>query len=169
MKSASEKFSKFVSTAKIDCIFFDGRINMTKTLLCKEGLVKSYQATINEEHYTVCSEPEGKYLFHFTLNETTDGKKSVEIIAGNIYKLLVGKGIDVTLLAVGCDLTTVSTGGLGGVIQFLEEKLHRKLNWLVCALHTNELPLRYVITLDGRTLSNIRWMGAIDKLLDSVT
>ena len=56
---------------------------MTKTLLCKEGSVKSYPATIKEVHYIVCSETEEKYLFHFALNETTDGKKRAEIIADN--------------------------------------------------------------------------------------
>ena len=74
-KSVCEKFSKLLSTAKIDCIFFDGRIHMTKTMLCKEDSVKSYPATIKEEHYTVCSEPEEIHLFHFTLNKTTHGKK----------------------------------------------------------------------------------------------
>ena len=80
------------------------------------------------------------------------------------------KDIYQTLLAVACDSTNVNTGGLGGVIHFEEKKIHRKLNWLVCALHTNQLPLRRLnTTLDERTLSNNRWMGPIGKLLDSVT
>ena len=170
MKSASEEYSEFVSTAKIDCLFFDGRIDMKYTMLCKEGSVKSYPTIIKEEHYTICSKPREKYLFHFTLNMTTDGKKCAESIADNLYKLLVERGIDQTLLAVGCDSTNVNTGGLGIAIHFLEEKIDRKLNCLVCTLHTNELPFqRLVITLDGRTLSNNRWMGPIGKLLDQVT
>ena len=105
----------------------------------------------------------------FSFYSKQDGKKCAEIIADNLYKLLVERGIDQTLLAVGCDSTNVNTGGLGGDIHFLEKKLHRKLNSLVCALHTNKLPLRRLITtLNGRTLSNIRWMGLIGKLLDSV-
>ena len=47
--------------------------------LCKEGSVKSYIATIKEEHYTVCSEFGREYLF----NKTTDRKKCAEIIADN--------------------------------------------------------------------------------------
>ena len=87
-----------------------------------------------------------------------------------IYKLLIERGLDQTLLAVKCQSTNVNTGGLEGVIHFLEEDLHRKLNWLVCALHINELPLRRLITtLDVRTFSNNRWVGPIGKLLDSVT
>ena len=139
-------------------------------MVCVEGSVKSNPATIKEEHYTVCSEPWEKYLLHFTLNKTTDGKKCAEIIIDNLHKLLVERGIDQTLLIVGCDSTNVNTGGLGGVTYFLEKKLHWKLNWLVCALHTNELPLRrLIITLDGRTLCNNRWMAPICKLLDSMT
>ena len=91
---------------------------MTKTMLCREGSVKSYQATIKEERNTVCSEPGEKYLFHITLNKTTDGKKLAEIIADSIYKLQVERGIDQTLLAVGCDPTNVNTEGLWGVIYF---------------------------------------------------
>ena len=49
-------------------------------------------------------------------------------------------------------------------------KLGRKLNWLVCNLHTNELPLRHLITtLDGKTFSNNKWAGTIGKMLDSAT
>ena len=82
--------------------------------------------------------PGVKYLFHFTLYKTTDGKKCAEIIADNLYELLVERGIDQTLLAVRCDSTNVNSEGLGGVIPFLEKKPPRKLNWLVCALNTNE-------------------------------
>ena len=97
-------------------------------------------------------------------------KKCAEIITDNIYKLLVERAIDQTLLAVRCDSTNLNIGDLGGVINFLEEKLHRRLNWLVCALHTNELLLRpLVTTLDGRNLINNRWMVPIGRLLDSVT
>ena len=74
--------------------FFDGRINMNKAMLCKEGSAESYPATIKEEYSTVSSEPGGKHLFHFTLNKTTDGKKCAEIITDNIYKFLVERGVD---------------------------------------------------------------------------
>ena len=103
--------------------FFDGRIDMTKTMLCKEGSGKSYQAAIIEEHYTACSEPGGIYLFHFTLNKTTYGKKCAEIIANNLYEPLIERVIDQTLLAVGCDSTNVNTGGLGGCHSFFGGKI----------------------------------------------
>ncbi|ESO12359.1 hypothetical protein HELRODRAFT_158868 [Helobdella robusta] len=45
--------------------------------------------------------------------------------------------------------------------------LGRNLVWLVCDLHTNELPLRHLVQkLNGQTLSNNRWSGPIGKMLD---
>ena len=55
-------------------------------------------------------------------------------------------------------------------IAWVEVKPGRKLNWLVGDLHTNELPLLYLITtLDGRTMSNNKWTGDIGKMLDNAT
>ena len=57
-----------------------------------------------------------------------------------------------------------------GVMRKLELHLGRKLVWLVCNLHTGELPLRHLIVdLDGPTLSNNKLFGPIGKLLDSAT
>ena len=52
----------------------------------------------------------------------------------------------------------------------MESKIGRKLNWLICCLHTNELPLRHLIVgLDGPTLSDNKWSGDLGKILDHVT
>ncbi|KAM5147870.1 LOW QUALITY PROTEIN: uncharacterized protein ACMZJ9_011543 [Mantella aurantiaca] len=52
-------------------------------------------------------------------------------------------------------------------MHWVEAKLNHKLICLVCALHTNELPLRHLIKeLDGKTLSNNKWSG---NLLDTAT
>lgn len=41
---------------------------------------------------------------------------------------------------------------------------------MVCALHNNELPLRHLIReLDGKTLSNNKWSGAIGNILGIAT
>ena len=80
------------------------------------------------------------------------------------------KGIDKTLQAIGDDSTNVNTGWEGGTMHWVEVKLKRKLNWLVCVLHANELPLHHLIaTLDGKTLSNYKWDGEIGKMLDNAT
>ena len=44
------------------------------------------------------------------------------------------------------------------------------MNWLICALHTNELLLRHLLVeLDGKTLSNNKWSGELGKMLGTVT
>ena len=64
----------------------------------------------------------------------------------------------------------MNTGREGGVMQWMEQMLSRKLVWLVCNLHTGELPLRYLVTqVDGPTLSNNKWSGPLGKMLDDVT
>jgi len=56
------------------------------------------------------------------------------------------------LLAVGCDGTNANTGRVGGIITLLEPELRKPLQWLICMLHGNELPLRYLLrSLDGTT------------------
>ena len=55
-------------------------------------------------------------------------------------------------------------------MRLVELLLGRKLNWIVCNLHTNELPLRHLImAIDGKTMSNNRWTGPLGKMLDNVT
>ena len=64
----------------------------------------------------------------------------------------------------------MNTGWEGGAMQWIEKKLGRSLVWIVCDLHTGELPLRHLIqALDGKTLSNNKWSGLLGKMLDTVT
>ena len=79
-----------------------------------------------------------------------------------MYEWVTDYGIKESLLAIGGDSMNVNTGWKGGAIQFLENKMERKLIWLICALHTNELPLRHLmIDLDGPTVSNNKFSGPI--------
>ena len=64
-------------------------------------------------------------------------------------------------MATGCDLTNLNTGSDGGIERFIE--MTRTLYWLVCALRTNELLLRHLLTVKpvdmiwlGRTTSACR-------------
>ena len=51
-----------------------------------------------------------------------------------------------------------------------ENQLGRKLIWLICALHKNELPLKHLmIELDGQTTSNNKFSGPVEKIVDKVT
>ena len=48
--------------------------------------------------------------------------------------------------------TLVNTGCKGGVIKRLEDHLNKPVQWLVCLLHTNEIPFCHLMKeLDGGT------------------
>jgi len=169
MKSLDQEFNEHCNKDKIECIFFDGRQDATKVML-KDNSDRRFPSIIKEKHYSICSEPCGRYLHHFTPEKDLIAKKPAEVIADKLVDFMKKKGIDATLQAIGGDSTNVNTGWNGGVMHFVEVKLSRKLIWLVCALHTNELPLRRLImTLDGKTLSNNKWTGEIGKMLDTAT
>jgi hypothetical protein len=139
---------------------------MTKTMFEVEGSDTKYPGAVKKEHYTVC-DANGKFLFLFTPEPATKDNPHAKIIATHIYNWLVKLGLDKTICGVGGDSCNVNTGWKGGAIHYLEELLGRKLNWIVCDLHTNELPLRHlIITLDGKTLSNNRWSGPLGQMLD---
>lgn len=71
------------------------------------------------------------------------------------------------LVAVGCDGTNVNTGHKGGVIRLLEKDLKYPLQWIVCLLHFNELPLRHLMhSLDGTTSGPNTFCGTIGKQLE---
>ncbi|KAL4708145.1 hypothetical protein ACJJTC_009924 [Scirpophaga incertulas] len=71
-----------------------------------------------------------------------------------------------SLMGVGCDGTAVNTGHKNGVIVLLEKHLKRPLQWFVCLLHANELPLRHLFfSLDGTTTGPNSFSGDIGKQL----
>ena len=168
MKALDNDFDEFCQQGKVECIFFDGRIDLTRMMTAIDG--RQFPSQVKEEHYSICAEPGGRYLHHFTPTKAQNNKKPAEVIADCIVEFLNQKGIGRSLKAIGGDSTNVNTGRDGGIMHWVEVKLNRKLNWLVCCLHTNELPLRHLIQqLDGQTLSNNKWSGPIGKMLDSAT
>ena len=135
-----------------------------------DGSNAKFPVTVKEEYYSVCMEPGEKYLFHFNPEKATNSLKHAEIIANNIVEWLTERGIDKSLKAVGGDSTNVNIGWEGRIIKHIEIKLGKILFWLICQLHTNELPLKHLITyLDGETKSNNKWSGVIGPMLVSLT
>lgn len=68
---------------------------------------------------------------------------------------------------IGCDGTAVNTGNKNGIIAILEKHLNRPLQWFVCLLHCNELPLRHLFSnLDGGTKGPNTFAGSIGKMLE---
>ncbi|GBM73318.1 hypothetical protein AVEN_246381-1 [Araneus ventricosus] len=70
------------------------------------------------------------------------------------------------LSVIGCDGTNVIKGWKGGVISLLETYVERPLQWNICMLYANELPLRHLILeMDGCTKGPYSYSGAIGLLL----
>ena len=106
------------------------------------------------EFISVTSEPGGEYLFHFNPPEATKSVKAAKQIAIKIVEWIEEYGVDSTLDSIGGDSTNINTGWDGGSFTLIERMLGQKKTWLVCYLHTNEIPLRHLIQdLDGKTNS----------------
>ena len=122
---------------------------------------KRYPSFQWEEHVTMCSEPGGQYLSHFTPKG-----KDAKSIADEIYAFLVEHGLDKTLIYIGGDSTNVNTGFKGGIMFFLEQLLGHRLIRIVCEIHTNELPTRHVIIeIDGPTTGTNSFSGIFPPFL----
>lgn len=142
-------------------IFFDGRKDQT---LEKEKVGnKYYGQTRTEDHYVLVGEPGTSYLRHLTIEQGTGAA-----IADGIYKALQDMEIESKIFAVGADSTPVNTGRKNGAIHLLESRLGRPVQWLICSLHLNELPLRHLCKkLIGPSESATQWKGPISNALSS--
>ncbi|GBO37320.1 hypothetical protein AVEN_201199-1 [Araneus ventricosus] len=70
------------------------------------------------------------------------------------------------LSVIGCDGANVNTVWKGGVIRLLETYVGRQLQWNICMLHANELPLRHhILEMDACTKRPYSYSGAIGLLL----
>ena len=75
-------------------------------------------------------------------------------IAASIYEDLKDTELEENLVMAGSDSTGSMTGKHQGAIRHMEILIGRALQWIICLLHLNELPLRHVFTtLDGTTNS----------------
>jgi hypothetical protein len=141
-------------------LYFDGRKDRTRVIQ-KKG-AKYYARVINEEHVSLVHEPESQYLGHIA---PSSGHAS-SIVTGILHFLRTNEIDTDGLMAIGCDGTNVNTGAVGGVISLLEKELGRSLQWFICLLHANELPLRHLVQkLDGGTRGPSVFSGAIGKAL----
>ena len=70
------------------------------------------------------------------------------------------------LAIIGTDGTACMIGKYIGCIRHLEELVHRPHQWIVCLLHTNELPIRHFFAApNGFTSGPNTFMGRIEKCL----
>ncbi|KAK3909522.1 Transcription antitermination protein NusB [Frankliniella fusca] len=134
-------------------LYFDGERNVT---------LQSGKKKVVEEHISSVSEPGSKYIGHVT----PSGGLAIDL-ADSILQFLEANNYDLTQLkVVGADGTAHNTGHIGGAITLLENRLGKSLQWQICLLHFNELPLRHLILhLDGTTSGPNSFTGPIGKQL----
>ena len=85
----------------------------------------------------------------YTDHSTLDSGTSKSVVR-NVTDLVRETGSEDTLQAVLADGTNVNTGWRNGAIVRVERDLEKNIQWLICILHMNELPLRHLFTaMDG--------------------
>ena len=88
-------------------------------------------------------------------------------IAQPIYKAVKNTEFESNLSIIGSDETATMTDPTQGCITSLKALLQRPLQWLICLLHCNELPLWHVFkALDGTTKSTDSFAEVIGSHLN---
>ncbi|ESN92992.1 hypothetical protein HELRODRAFT_165142 [Helobdella robusta] len=139
----NKSFNEFTA---VRGLYFDGRKD--KTIQQDKKGTKYYRSTVTEEHVVLLSEPGSLFLGH--VSPMSGSAKNITL---SIKTFLKDADSNINeLKAIGCDGTVINTGLTNGVIRQLELFIGRPLQWHICLLHTNELPLRHLIQfLDGKT------------------
>ena len=115
---------------------------------CLASTTSTTEKTITEEHISISVETGSTYFSHPTLPSGS----SKDISQSLVTSLREQNAKTENIKPVGCAGTIVNTGHTAGVIRWLEESFGHPLQWLVCLLHTNDLPLRHLSqALDGAT------------------
>ena len=129
-------------------MFFDGRRDTTVTK--KKKGKKWYGAKEIQDHYVFVREPGTFYLDHITIEQGTGAENDIKD----------------EIKAVGADSTATNSGYKNGAIRGLECQLHHPLQWIICSLHLNELPLRHLCRkYIGPTESKTQWKGPLGTAL----
>ena len=141
-------------------LYFDGKKDSTITLQ-KSGVETHF---VREEHIFLVAEPGSNYVGHFTPNRWKT--KDISKVLPKFYSFY---DLDLdSLNVIGCDSTNVNTGAKGGVITAVEQSLGKPLQWSICLLHLNELPLRHLMQyFDGVTSGPESFSGQFGKDLQS--
>lgn len=111
---------------QITSVYFDGKRD--STLIDEKRRNRIYREKIAEEHISVISKPDSKYVRHFT-----PGSGTARSIYSGILQLFTKQSLPLQpLVAIGCDGTNVNTGTKGGIIKLIEESMEKPTSPLVC-------------------------------------
>lgn len=138
-------------------LYFDGRKDTTI------HQIEGRRVQKQEEHISIIKEPDSIYFGHLALQPPVRS----EDIKNNLLQHLTKRGINPKhLVVIGCDGTNVNTGWKGGAIRLMETSIGKPVQWSICLLHSNELPLRHLLqTLDGHTKGPYTYSGLIGSRL----
>src|SRR6218665_3854677 len=121
----------------IEGIFFHGRKDQILTQVL--GVDNKYhRKTLTEEHLSIVSEPGSSYFSH-TTSQSGSSKDITESLVASLKEV---NAKTQNIKVVGCDGTDVNTGHTAGCIRRLEESFEHPVQWLVCLLPSNYLPVR---------------------------
>ena len=126
---------------KIQCIGFDGRQDVTNIIEEEIENREKLKLVGKEKHLVCVAEPGGKYIAHRTLKS-----ENSQSVSEKVLEVVRETGSEQSLVALLFDGTAVNTGWENGAAVRIERQVGRNLQWLVCLLHANELPLRYLQT-----------------------
>ena len=150
----------FQTPLSVKGLYFDEKKDSTLTPQ-KSGVGIHF---VREEHITLAAEPGSNYVGHFT----PYSGKAKNIFEGLLEFCSSHDLILDSLNVIGCDGTNVNTGAKGGVSAAVEQPLERSLQWSICLLHINKLPLRHLTQyLDGVTSRSQSFSRQIGKELQS--
>ena len=161
-RQKSRKSLQSNAITRVEGLYFDGRKDKTRNQIIKGD--QFHPITETEEHIVLIREPDSEYLGHLKTSSGTILHLTRSILD---FVDVDQKKIDTsTLVAIGFDDTIVNTGLRRGVFRLLEEYFKKSMHCFVCLLHTNELPLRYLLVhLDGVTHGPNSFSGASGKQL----
>ena len=179
---------------------FYSRLDQTKVRSFDEQTGRFYPRIATEDHYTLTDgdgrfvvhltkpskavEDDGEVEQESDEEEIDEAEETAEeksrrerlekitalTVAFLIYNWMKAHGVDKTLQFLSGDSTNSNTGWKGGIIAWLKKLLGKKVTWLICQLHCNELGLRHLFTeLDGKTSSKTGWSGPLGLLLKSLS
>ena len=143
----------------VDALYLDGRTD--ENLPSVEVNGKHYKQIIKEHHYVIVGEPGEVYI-----SQITTGNSQQLTIAKAVLHLAENTTLADKLIIIGTDGTTSMTGIKSGLTASLKKLLGRPLQWAICLLHLNQIPLRHVFQiLDGTTTGPQSFAGPVGKAI----
>lgn len=142
-----------VQNNDIQTLYF-GRRDVTKVY------TNNTMNTMKEEHISFVEQPGSLFIGHKTIKNG-----DADTIVTAIETLMEEKSIPKELIkGLGCDGPKVNIGENGGVIRKIELKWNQPLQWIICGVHSNKLPLRALLQISkgsNKRSKHLKWTDRV--------